>query len=282
MALKLKQIEAIELLAEYKYLTSSLFVKLGLYKHKGDVTNVLKELSKMKKPLLKVIEFNFGSKIGRQESFYCLTNYGKKFLIEKLEYIDEQIKLPSRGSTNFEHDYIHRKFTIDFHIGLNQHLKSNNGEIDFLHYYFDKDGNNRTKTSAQHIKGLNRLTLKDGNSFIPDIITKFRLEDEEYLFVFEQHNGKNTKKLINQIHNHTLALLEKTASIKYKFSKRARVVIVFEHESIKNATIKKLHTIKSLEQFHNFFIFKTNDELKEDFFTNWTLINGNKVNFTKK
>lgn len=282
MRLKLKQIEALELLSVYKYLTSSMFVTIGLYKHRGDVTNALKELTKMKRPLLKITEFNFGSNIGRQESFYYLTEHGKKFLIEELGYTDDQIKLPSRGSTNFEHDYIHRKYTIDFHIALNQHLNDHNGEIDFLHYYFDKAGNNRVKNSSQHIKGLNRLTLKDGKSFIPDIITRFRLEDEEYLFVFEQHNGKNTKKLINQIQNHTYALIEKTASFKYKFPKRARVVIVFEHESIKNVTIKGLQKIKSLEQFHNFFIFKTNDELKQDFFNNWTLINGKKVGFTKK
>ena len=282
MRYKIKHIDAIKFLAIFKYLTSSMFVMLGLYKNRGDVTNKLLELTTGKRPLVKAIEFNFGSKSGRQESFYCLTDYGKKFLIEEFGYTDEQIKLPSRGSDDFENDYPHRKSTINFHIELHKYIENNDGEIDFFNYYFDKAGNNRVADKSKHIRDLNRLYLKSGKHFTPDVITQFILKDEEYLFVFEQHNGKDTKKLMNQIHNHTLALIEKTASKKYNFPKITRVAIVFEHESIKHSTIKRLQKIESFKHFNNLFIFKTVEEQHEDFFNNWTLVNGEKVGFTKK
>lgn len=283
MRYKIKHIEAIKLLAIFKYLTSSMLVILGLYKNKGDVTNRLKEIAIGKRPLIKPIEFNFGSNTGRQESFYCLTEHGQKFLIEECGYCKEQIKLPTRGSKNFDNDYFHRKETIKFHIHLYKYLENNDdSEIEFLYYYFDKIGNNRTMNQSKNVKSLNRLDLENGKHFIPDIITQFTLKDNEYLFVYEQHNGKDTKKLINQIHNHTLALLEKTASKKYNFPKTTRVAIVFEYESIMLSTIKRLQKIDSFEQFKNLFIFKTINELEDNFFDNWTLFNGEKVGFTQK
>ena len=177
-------------------------------------------------------------------------------------------------------DYFHRKSTVNFHIGLNQWLQNSRGEIKFLNYYFDKMGSFRDKDKKN--REINKFYLKDGKSFIPDISTKFRVNNESYIFLFEQHNGKDTKRLVEQLHIHLLAISQDVVSKKFNFNKSNRVAIVCEEKSVKEAVIDRLQKTDIFKNFYNYFIFKTNEELKKDFFNNWTLINGEIVSFIQK
>ena len=271
------QIIAIELLAIYKYLTSSQFVKIGLYKKRGYLTNSLKVLVDMKRPLLAKHDFNPIN--GKLESFYYLTKYGSKFLVEELEYSENQIKVPKGLTPIYLKDYFHRKLTIDFHIHFNQWVESNNGKINFLNYYFDKTGNNRGTDSTNYVTALNRVHLDEKNSFIPDINTMFSINDKKYLYLFEQHNGKDAKRLFEQLYIHILAISKGVLSKKYDIKKPHIVVVICEHESVKKSVIQRLQQEKGIEHYNNFFIFKTNSELEEDFYNNWTKISGKLTDF---
>ena len=216
MYLKQKESDVLVSLAKYKFLCSSQFAKLGLYKNKGDVTNLLKPMTEQKKPLIGVIKFPTDPTIGKLEYIYYLTKFGEKVLLEDLDYPKEKIKAIAKTKPISTKDYFHRKSTIDFHIALNQWLQSNNGEIKFINYYFDKLGTIRNKDHKSVIE-INRFYLKDGKSFIPDISTKFRVNNESYIFLFEQHNGKDSKRLIDQLHIHLLAISQDVVSKKFKF-----------------------------------------------------------------
>lgn len=274
------QITALEWLATFKYLTSSQFVKMGLFKKRGYVTNALKVLIEMKKPL--VAKHNFNPITGKLESFYYLTRYGKKFLLDELEYTEAQIKVPKGLSPVRLKDYFHRKTTIDFHIGLKRWLDSNGGEIDFLHYYFDKAGNNRSADESKHVTALNQVQPDKAKSFIPDINTLFSLNGENYLYIFEQHNGSDAKRLFEQLYVHIIAISQRAISKKYNFQKSHKVVVVCEHASVKQSVIQRLQKEKGVEDYNNFFIFKTNAELEADFYNNWTLLNGESATFLFK
>jgi hypothetical protein len=280
MYLQQKREDVLELLAKYKFLCSSQFTQLGLYKNKGDVTNLLKSMAERKKPLIGVIKFPTDPTIGKLEYIYYLTKFGEKVLLEDLDYPQEKIKKVKSKPISTK-DYFHRRSTIDFHIGLNQWLQNSRGEIKFLNYYFDKLGTMRNRDNKSNIE-INRFYLEDGKSFIPDISTKFRVNNESYIFLFEQHNGKDSKRLIEQLHTHLLAISQKVVSKKFNFYKPNRVVIVCEEKSVKDSVIQILQKTDVFDTFHNFFIFKTNDELKEDFFNNWTLINREQVSFIQK
>lgn len=281
MYLKQKESDVLVSLAKYKFLCSSQFTQLGLYKNKGDVTNLLKSMAEQKKPLIGVIKFPTDPTIGKLEYIYYLTKFGEKVLLEDLDYPKEKIKAIAKTKPISTKDYFHRKSTIDFHIALNQWLQSNNGEIKFINYYFDKLGTIRNKDHKSVIE-INRFYLKDGKSFIPDISTKFRVNNESYIFLFEQHNGKDSKRLIEQLHTHLLAISQDVVSKKFNFYKPNRVAIICEEKSVKDAVIQRLQKTDIFNNFYNFFIFKTNDELKENFFNNWTLINGEQVSFIQK
>lgn len=279
MYLKQKESDVLVFLAKYKFLCSSQLTKLGLYKNKGDVTNLLKPMAEQKKPLIGVIKFPTDPTIGKLEYIYYLTKFGEKAVLEDLDYPQEKIKKVKSKPISTK-DYFHRKSTIDFHIGLNQWLQNSRGEIKFLNYYFDKMGSFRDKDKK--IREINKFYLKDGKSFIPDITVKFKVNNENFIFLFEQHNGKDTKRLLDQLHVHLLAIQEDVVSTKFKINKHNRVVVVCEEKSVKDSIIQRLQEINNFNNFYEFFIFKTNDELKKDFFNNWTLINGEQVSFIQK
>jgi hypothetical protein len=274
------QITAIEYLANFKYLTSSQIVKMGLYRKRGYLTNALKVLVDMKRPLL--AKHNFNPINGKLESFYYLTKHGTKFLVEELEYSENQIKVPKGLTPIYLKDYHHRKLTIDFHINLRIWLESNNGDVGFFNYYFDKSGNNRSDNKSNRVIALNKVILDKTNSFIPDVNTMFSVDEKEYLYLFEQHNGKDTKRLFEQLYVHINAIANGSVSKKYNIKKAHRVVVVCEHESVKNSVIQRLQKESGIEQYYSFFIFKTNAELEEDFYHNWTLISGENSNFLLK
>ena len=68
IVMKEKQVTALILLATYKFLTSSQFVQLRLYKNRGDVTNTLKELLSSKRPLIGKKNFQPDPTYGKVES----------------------------------------------------------------------------------------------------------------------------------------------------------------------------------------------------------------------
>ncbi len=271
---------AIELLAIYKYLTSSQFVKMELYKTRGYLTNALKALVDMKKPLLAKHDFNPIN--GKLESFYYLTKHGKKFLMDECDYADYQIKVPSGLSPIYLKDYYHRKLTINFHINLRTWLKFKDGEVGFFNYYFDKSGNNRSDDKSKYVTALNKVILGTSTSFIPDVNTMFSVDDKEYLYLFEQHNGTDAKRLFEQLYVHIIAISKEVVPKKYNIKISHTVVVVCEYESVKKSVIQRLQKEKGIEHYNNFFIFKTNAELEDDFYDNWTLISGEKSSFLPK
>lgn len=274
------QTTALEWLAAFKYLTSSQFVRMGLFKKRGYLTNALKVLIDTNKALIAKHDFNPIN--GKLESFYYLTKYGKNFLMDELDYTETQIKAPRGLSPIYLKDYFHRKSTINFHIRFRQWLEFNGGEINFLNYYFDKAGNNRSNDKNKHVVALNNIQLDGTNSFIPDVNMEFSLDGQKYLYLFEQHNGNDVKRLFKQLWDHIFAISEKAVSKKYNFKKSHKVIVVCEHESVKQSVIQRLQDEKGIEDYNNFFIFKTNAELEANFYNNWTLINGDQVTFIFK
>ena len=283
MLLKEKHQDLLEWLAIYKYLTSSLLQVLGYYKNKGDITKSIKPLLELKKPLVKKIVMGFQPGVGRLDDLYFLTNYGKRFLIDDLHYTEDMIKIPRSRSIVPKKDYAHKVSMISFYIRMNMWLEQHNGVVDFLNYDFDKIGNNRNSNTTSTVTSINKINLKDidrdHKNFIPDIITKFNVNDRDYLFLFEQHNGTSSKRLLEQLQTHLIALTSTVVCDKYSFNKSHRVVVVCELENVKLSVIKKLQANKEFEKFHKFFIFKTNDELEKDFFNNWMQIDEKQVTF---
>jgi hypothetical protein len=272
------ELKIIEALARYKFLTTSQLDYLNILKNKVGLYARLRGLRVGKKPYIRNNIFGIMPGKGRLEDFYFLDKKGKDFLIEHLDYSEDKIKIPKGRSTLFQRDYFHRKRTIDFFLYFDRFLLQNeNSHIIFLDYYFDKIGDNR---KGKNLQAKNKIEIEEtGGGFIPDIITKFRYKNEPYLFFIEQHNGKDTKKLMKQLYYHLLAIEQGAGAEKYQINKSHRVVVVFEFESILKATIERLGKIEDFKGFEKFFIFKTSQSLKSNFFDEWIDIDNQLTKF---
>lgn len=277
--MKEKQVTAMELLACNKFMTSSQFVQSELYKNRGDVTNALKPMLTGKRPFIGKKNFKPDPAYGKVESVYYLTKYGRDFLIRNLNYQIDEIKYVNKEVDLFHNDYAHRRSTVDFAIKLKKWIEEKDGEITFCNFYFDKIGSNHAKNKSKHLYAVNRLELEDANSFIPDIITMFGLDEREYLFLFEQHNGSSTIRLVKQLQVHLQSITEDLYEKQFGFQRSPRIVVVCEEESVMQNTLKRLRQDKKFDNFHNFFIFKSNDELEQSFNQNWSLIDGQRISF---
>lgn len=270
------QSQILEKLGHYKFLCPSQIVALGLSKNKRYIADILREMVKRSKPLIGVDKTGVEKMIGKREYLYHLHPRGKKYLIQDLNHLPEDIKAPINPNVRVGMLYWHRKYVIDFEIALNLWADEQDIAIEFFDRDFDKVGNSRRD---KDLRAKTRVELVDGRYFIPDAnfmldtITKGRK-----LYCLEMHNDKNTKKLIKQLKNHIRAIELASPTKKYNFNKANRVLVLFQYASIKKATLERIKGTQWFAEFTNYFLFKTLDELKADgVFHKWSNVEGQLV-----
>lgn len=260
-------------LAKYKYLTMSQFSALDIGKDKEHIRKNLALLRERK--LVNRMTFGLIPTKGRFEDIHFLTEKGAKELLENTELEADQIRHPSRSATFFKNDYLHRVSTIDIMIAFNQWAEQQNYQIDFFETYFDKVGSQRG--SKQGIQNKTRLDLPDGQNISPDGIIKYKTPNNSFLYCMEMYNGKNTKRVNEQIRKLIYATFEGIPSIKYGHHKANRNLIVFEHENYQRTAIDRIKNDPYLVQFEGldqFLLFSTISKVKKDFNSSWVTLNG--------
>jgi hypothetical protein len=272
-----RQLQILEFLAEFKFLTSHQIMGLLGVKTLPHVNLLLNNLSEGKKAFTSYKSFGLYPGHGKLARVHFLKPGGADFLINEIDFDPLKIKLTKERNPLFQRDYFHRVETINFNIEFSKWCKSNNFEKDFFDYYFDKTGSNRNN-SNETLTAKNAIPV-GSFQIIPDGIGKFKNEDENYIFLFEQHNGKDTKRAVKQILSHAQAIEEGAASLKYNHQKGVKVVYCFEFETCMKATIKDLYHNYDLSSIFDYFLFKTTEQMKEDFNTDWLKLNGQTVNF---
>lgn len=252
-------------LAKYKFLTVSQFLELGISTQKTNLSSSLKPLKLSRKPLVKYDQFGVHPKLGRLEDVYYLHKNAVKLLVEQLHIDEEDIKIPKGRGVQFSQDYFHRKSTIECQISLEKATQASELEIDFFDRYFDKTGSSRRG-------GLNvktKLLLDDDNFIIADAIFLLKGSGINNLYCLEMYNGKDTKRTLKQLLKHLKALELGSPSTKYNHKKGNRVLSVFEFPSMMTSVIERLNENPLFLNFNDYFLFKSLDDVKEDFFSEW-------------
>ena len=260
-------------IAKYKYLTVNHFKALKIGSSDRLIRDNLKILRERK--LTEKMSFGTIPIKGRFQDLHFLTERGAKMLIESLELEPEEVKHPSSASTFFKNDYLHRVSTIDLMISFNQWTEKNGYIIDLFDTYFDKVGSQRaTETGVQ---SKTRFDLPNGKNISPDAVIKYEANGKNYLFCLEVYNGKDTKRVIEQIRKLTYATFEGIPSKKYNHNKTNRNLILFEFEDYKNYAIDRIKKDPYLSQFEGLekvLFFSSIEAQKLDFGANWTDLNG--------
>jgi hypothetical protein len=269
-------------LGEFQYLTTSQFVRLGISKTRNSLYPTLRGLTNSKSSSLKKIDYNANPTQGRLEAVYYLTGVGVTYLTD-LGLAREDIKYPQRRAVSFASDYKHRIWTVDFFIALKNWIKSKEyGAYDFNYYFQQKGGSNRNNKGGKSLSKTRLDIETEGIGYlVPDGVFIIERDEETPLFaLFEQHNGKDTKKLLGQLNAHKIAISKGTPSIKYNIKHEGdyisnRVFVSFEHEGIMQATMHRICKDTSFHPFMKHFLFSLSESVNENgLFRGWVYPNG--------
>lgn len=268
-----QQLKILLALAKYKYLTISQFHRLEIGKDKEFIRKNLALLRDRK--LADRMTFGLIPTKGKFEDIHFLTEKGAKELLANTHLVPDQVRHPSRSSTFFKNDYLHRVSTVETIIAFNQWADHQNYQIDFFETYFDKVGSQRA--SKEGIKNKTRLDLPNGQNISPDGVIQYTTQNNSFLYCIEVYNGKDTKRANEQIRKLIYATFEGIPSTKYGHNKANRNLIIFEHESYMKTAIERISKDPYLAQFdglERFLLFNTTQQVKTDFGGGWADLNG--------
>jgi hypothetical protein len=266
-------------LARYKFLTNRQLLKLQVgttqYQY---LTKQVASLRERGRPLIGTHDFAVPQpRKGRVESMHYLTPKGREALVFELEIEQETVKMPIGTSAAYQ-GYQHRKHTIDYQIALDQWAEANEAVVPTFDTYFDKVGNNRV---AKNLRSKTRILLSQDKYFIPDGVYFLKKENSRRLHLVEVHNGKNTKKLVGQLHNHAQALTFRCTHKQFNLDPDFSYTIdlIFEHESIMKATIERVQGDGAFANISQYFLCKTIDDVRAGQLDEWVDLNGQVVPF---
>lgn len=99
----------------------------------------------------------------------------------------------------------------------------------------------------------------------------FQTPIRKELYAIEVFNGMNVQRVHTSLLQHLMALKEGEPSKQFGLEYGSRILSVFELETCKTQTIKRLFEDERFAFARNYFLFKTLDELKENVFEGWKL-----------
>lgn len=263
-------------LAKYKYLTIGQFLSLEVGKDKEFIRKNLSLLRE--KRLTDRMTFGLIPAKGKFEDIHFLTERGAKEILSNTDLHPDQVRHPSRASTFFKNDYLHRVSTVDVMIAFNQWAGGQGYQVDFFDTYFDKVGSQ--KGSKEGIKSKTRFDLPNGQNISPDGIIKYSTANNSFLYCLEVYNGKDTKRVTEQIRKLAYATFEGIPSEKYGHNKANRNLVVFQYETYMKTAIERIKKDPYLSHFdglEKFFLFNSVDSTKKDFGQSWSDLNGNLI-----
>ena len=268
------QMKILEALNRYTFLTVPLIDTLKIHKNKVSIYRSLQALKNRSKPLVYTQNFGVHPTKGQLPSLLYLSKFAKEILLDN-GCLEENINIPS-NKTFVSTDYMHRVTNIQTYILLDLYMQSlENAHIIFLDYYFSKS----SKLENSYMRAKNRIDLDKERYMIPDIITKFEIEDRIYFYLIEIHFGRDANKAFYQCLQHTKAIDLGTPKKKYSHPKNNRVVFIFENEGCMQAVMKKMYSNIDLKKYENLFLFSTTEKMKKDFSSNWFKFNGEITTF---
>jgi hypothetical protein len=277
MNMKVKQshISVLEALAEYRFLTPSQFVKLGIRSDVSNMNKILREMKNKAKPDIENIDLKKKAGNGSFEYVYYLSETGKRKLIEDLGVFKESIKAPKKTTQPYyPNDFPHRLGTMNFQIMVHTWADSQQVDIKEFRLYFEKEPKNQGLK-----KGITRTTVQyDKDKIIhPDSVIKLSIDKREIVVLFEYHRGFDIKKFERQAEAHIEAM--KSGKVKERFAtdRPSRVLWVFEEETAMRTAMKRLREDRSYEQLTEAFLFKSYKEVEQELFHNWLTFNGRRL-----
>lgn len=260
------QADILESLGRFSYLSVSQLHSLT-DKSLGYLREQLAILSERK--LIKSYHVEITARV-RAENIYYLLPAGKEVLLHNEKAFADDIRLPI-GVPLVVRDYQHRKNFVDLHIALYQHLQKHGIPLSMFSTYFDKTGNNR---AAHNLESKTKIPLGKDTFFIPDGVMITENAESKTLYLLEMYNGKDTIRTLQQLGKHAEAIAKGTPGQVFGIGANPFVLSAFEHDSIKQAVIKRLQQNDRFSAMSSLYFFASLDDVKSDCGGAWKTVNG--------
>lgn len=271
-------IEVLQALGEYRYLTPSQIVELGIISHRDVFYRLMKRFDRFPTPVVgqaAFSEIHSNDKQGRRrlENVHFLTKQGAELLaLVDHEQEAENILSVSRQPLTLK-DYWHRRETINLQILVNQFAFCYGCTVEQFDLYFNHEGANHTKRGQPHRKANTTITyeLTDHDdtplgvpqTIVPDAILKLTdPRGETHLFAIEIQRGMDTKRLHSKLRDQYIpALGEGAINGAYNVKPAPIVLTICENPSLMQQTLKRLRNDPYFEGFKGHFAFHSSAEL---------------------
>jgi len=243
-------------LAHYKFLTIKQLLHLGVgTKNYPYLWRQIASLRDRKKPFVCCDSFSDPRPdMGKAESVYYLNSNGKNVLINEFEMEEEDIRYKVGNHLTASQHY-HRLYCVEYQMALDKWLDNNDLYTNNYLTYMDTTGSSK---SEQGLKKKTKIEM-GASHIIPDGAYKVENENKEsVLHLFELCNGKETKRIVSQLHKHAQAMAFGFAADHFQISrsKPYKVVIVFTHRSALKGVIAKILKDEKFSAIYSHFICK--------------------------
>ena len=145
--------------------------------------------------------------------------------------------------------------------------------------YFDVIGS-RKKHQQEPMQATTRIEFGNGHFLDPDSIIIYQkpMKKAQILLV-EVYNGRDTKRVLEQLRKHVYIIKHGLAASKYQFDSITKLCCTFEHESNLTAVLKRVEhdPYFQFEGIENFFMFGLHEKAIKDFETAFVNLHGEVV-----
>lgn len=176
--------------------------------------------------------------------------------------------------------YLHRKYTVDFHILLWKWTKKHRSELLFFDTYFDKLGNNRV---GKNLKAKTKLAAGHTHLIADAIFGLQLLNNKQELYAFEVYNGKDSLWVYKKLKTHAESMAQGALNLTYNFHQPYRVLCVFQYQSTMQAVMRRMNEYDYFSYMKKHFLFKDIGSLyRQELSYNWFLLDGKSINMISK
>lgn len=248
-----KQRKILEALGSYKFLTYSQMIRLGIDRHKSNLSVAVKSLIERRGQLVRKIPHRPGI-----ETKFYLSSKGKEVLVNFLEWPEGEVHSPKGIVTTDTQDQKHRTSIISTHIEFDLFGKQNGTPLLWCERYFDTVGNNRI---SKNLKSKTAFIYEGKKSVKADMIFILKTSKQKELYIVELENGRDSKKAVQKFIDHGKALLLGSVNEKYRFKQGYRTLWIFEHASTMQAVLASLEGNPFFENMKEYFLCKPLSEI---------------------
>ena len=244
---------AVDTLLHYKFLTISQLSKLLQFEITPEIVEVMQD-----KLILKALK-NRNFTTPEEPLYFALPN--KHFDIDPQLYFQD---IDLRKVSISQDDYFHIYHTVNYHILFSSYAKFRHITINYFSAYFDAFKN---KTKKNELEMSGKFILDSGEYIIPNATMNFALPSkDEYIYVLDLFSDTDVQNIVKRINKYNQILIEN----KYKLD---RVIFIFQDEKTKDEAIVAIKDSEILKENQEHFIFKTVQNLENDFSLQWMSFN---------